>query len=154
MWTGETVKDLDRGTLARIDRRVLSGPGHGEVWQMVRVPAGEAMWSAWKRYCDSLGVSMGRGIAALIQHELRSVVDDSDQATVLFAEREAELAKRERMLNARERTTEMKEQKLRAMTERQPALAAPGPASEIDKVGRNDPCPCRSGMKYKRCHGH
>lgn len=23
----------------------------------------------------------------------------------------------------------------------------------IDKVGRNDPCPCGSGMKYKFCHG-
>ncbi|HWH32996.1 MAG TPA: SEC-C metal-binding domain-containing protein, partial [Egibacteraceae bacterium] len=22
-----------------------------------------------------------------------------------------------------------------------------------DKVGRNDPCPCGSGQKYKRCHG-
>jgi preprotein translocase subunit SecA len=26
-------------------------------------------------------------------------------------------------------------------------------ASEWDKVGRNDPCPCGSGKKYKRCHG-
>jgi preprotein translocase subunit SecA len=23
----------------------------------------------------------------------------------------------------------------------------------IPKVGRNQPCPCRSGKKYKRCHG-
>ena len=23
----------------------------------------------------------------------------------------------------------------------------------IDKVGRNDPCPCGSGVKFKRCHG-
>jgi preprotein translocase subunit SecA len=22
-----------------------------------------------------------------------------------------------------------------------------------DKVGRNDPCPCGSGKKYKHCHG-
>jgi preprotein translocase subunit SecA len=26
-------------------------------------------------------------------------------------------------------------------------------ASEYDRVGRNDPCPCGSGKKYKRCHG-
>src|SRR5690606_37232590 len=25
--------------------------------------------------------------------------------------------------------------------------------AEEDKVGRNDPCPCGSGKKYKRCHG-
>jgi preprotein translocase subunit SecA len=23
----------------------------------------------------------------------------------------------------------------------------------VVKVGRNDPCPCGSGLKYKRCHG-
>jgi uncharacterized protein YecA (UPF0149 family) len=27
--------------------------------------------------------------------------------------------------------------------------ASPAPA----KVGRNDPCPCGSGKKYKKCHG-
>jgi preprotein translocase subunit SecA len=31
---------------------------------------------------------------------------------------------------------------------RQPRKA---PASK--KVGRNDPCPCGSGKKYKNCHG-
>ncbi|MDR2375522.1 MAG: YchJ family protein [Treponema sp.] len=24
----------------------------------------------------------------------------------------------------------------------------------VPKVGRNDPCPCGSGKKYKHCHGH
>ena len=24
---------------------------------------------------------------------------------------------------------------------------------QIPKVGRNDPCPCGSGKKYKQCHG-
>ena len=23
----------------------------------------------------------------------------------------------------------------------------------VEKVGRNDPCPCGSGLKYKNCHG-
>jgi preprotein translocase subunit SecA len=32
--------------------------------------------------------------------------------------------------------------------------AAPQPVRrESEKVGRNDPCPCGSGKKYKRCHG-
>jgi preprotein translocase subunit SecA len=26
-------------------------------------------------------------------------------------------------------------------------------SSEYDKVGRNDPCPCGSGKKFKKCHG-
>ena len=25
--------------------------------------------------------------------------------------------------------------------------------SNLPKVGRNDPCPCGSGKKYKQCHG-
>jgi preprotein translocase subunit SecA len=24
---------------------------------------------------------------------------------------------------------------------------------QAPKVGRNDPCPCGSGKKYKKCHG-
>lgn len=33
--------------------------------------------------------------------------------------------------------------------------AAPRPAVRQDlSVGRNDPCPCGSGKKYKKCHGH
>src|SRR5690554_2250404 len=32
-----------------------------------------------------------------------------------------------------------------------PASAAP--VGEVPKVGRNEPCPCGSGKKYKHCHG-
>jgi preprotein translocase subunit SecA len=28
-----------------------------------------------------------------------------------------------------------------------------GPRTIGEKVGRNDPCPCGSGKKYKKCHG-
>jgi len=39
-----------------------------------------------------------------------------------------------------------------------PAIQAGGPVAVqqrvvVEKVGRNDPCPCGSGKKYKRCHG-
>jgi len=29
----------------------------------------------------------------------------------------------------------------------------PKPVTAEDKPGRNDPCPCGSGKKYKKCHG-
>jgi preprotein translocase subunit SecA len=32
-------------------------------------------------------------------------------------------------------------------------VAAGATHTADDKVGRNDPCPCGSGQKYKRCHG-
>jgi preprotein translocase subunit SecA len=31
--------------------------------------------------------------------------------------------------------------------------SAPAPRRETNKVGRNDPCPCGSGRKYKKCCG-
>ena len=36
-----------------------------------------------------------------------------------------------------------------ANTQRAPAVAA----AAVPRVGRNDPCPCGSGQKYKLCHG-
>jgi preprotein translocase subunit SecA len=36
----------------------------------------------------------------------------------------------------------------------QPAKAKPATQKRDQaKVGRNDPCPCGSGKKYKKCHG-
>ncbi|WP_027213231.1 preprotein translocase subunit SecA [Burkholderia sp. WSM2232] len=34
-----------------------------------------------------------------------------------------------------------------------PQAASPVGADGVPKVGRNDPCPCGSGKKYKQCHG-
>ncbi|MGH7576811.1 MAG: SEC-C metal-binding domain-containing protein, partial [Longimicrobiales bacterium] len=34
-----------------------------------------------------------------------------------------------------------------------PPSARPKPLVAEDKVGRNDPCPCGSGRKYKKCCG-
>lgn len=31
--------------------------------------------------------------------------------------------------------------------------AEPGKPSGTKKIGRNEPCPCKSGKKYKHCHG-
>ncbi|AWM32316.1 SEC-C metal-binding domain-containing protein [Hymenobacter nivis] len=32
-------------------------------------------------------------------------------------------------------------------------MARPQPQPVQAKIGRNDPCPCGSGKKYKKCHG-
>jgi uncharacterized protein YecA (UPF0149 family) len=32
-------------------------------------------------------------------------------------------------------------------------VATTAAAPNVDKPGRNDPCPCGSGKKYKKCHG-
>jgi preprotein translocase subunit SecA len=33
------------------------------------------------------------------------------------------------------------------------AAPRPAPARSGPKIGRNDPCPCGSGKKFKHCHG-
>jgi preprotein translocase subunit SecA len=48
-----------------------------------------------------------------------------------------------------------------AQSDEQAAMQAQGAEQKVvetirreqPKVGRNDPCPCGSGKKYKQCHG-
>jgi len=45
------------------------------------------------------------------------------------------------------------EEALAAGAEGSEETAAGGARAERQKIGRNDPCPCGSGKKYKHCHG-
>jgi len=86
---------LDRGTLAKIDRQVLSALDHGQDMRLVKVPLSEAVWSTWRRYCDALGVTMGAGIAGLIAHELGALVNQDEHHGAVFApEMQSELVAR------------------------------------------------------------
>jgi len=163
--------ELDRGTLARIDRKLLAGLDQDEAFQMVRVPVTAAKWSTWKRYCDVAGISMGRAILALIEHELVSVFGEvaSDEVPLLAGRAQEELAAREAQMGAREHDVMAAEEHLRRLNERlrrwEDELGARELRTELapkllprstmtsPKVGRNEQCPCGSGLKYKRCHG-
>jgi preprotein translocase subunit SecA len=41
------------------------------------------------------------------------------------------------------------------VAQQRPAASAPGESdqAQLPAVGRNEPCPCGSGKKYKKCHG-
>jgi preprotein translocase subunit SecA len=53
----------------------------------------------------------------------------------------------------RKRIKEERRQK-QLPTEDEPALPPPVEPVHVDKTpGRNDPCPCGSGKKYKKCCG-
>ena len=163
--------DLDRGALARIDRRLMAGLEQEQEYRMVRVPVTEAKWSTWKRYCDAVGLSMGRAIMALIERELMSTMDESAvEGAPVFTERaEEQLAAREADLAARERAVEATEERLdgwndwlrlwhgelEAVEQRTEVVSklAARPIETASKVGRNERCPCGSGLKYKHCHG-
>ena len=40
-----------------------------------------------------------------------------------------------------------------ALSGEDPGLDEAAPGEDLPRVGRNDPCPCGSGKKYKQCHG-
>lgn len=140
--------DLDRGTLARIDRRVLSGLGDEESWRMVRLPVSQATWSTWKRYCEAAAISMGRAIIALISHELATVVGETNtQVAVLgqraveqLAGRQADLADRKRSLDRQAEQLRMREQQLRIVLQqiRSASVISSPPRASSRKVGRNE----------------
>ncbi len=145
---------LDRGTLAKVDRQVLSALDHGQGMQLVKVPLSEAVWSTWRRYCDAVGVTMGAGIAGLIAHELGTLVNQGEHHGAVFGpEMQRQLVARSAALDVRERRLDEREQSLRASERLLRARTRPLELPARPSVGRNDPCPCGSGFKYKRCHG-
>ncbi len=145
---------LDRGSLAKIDRRVFAELGHTVATQTVKVPLSDAMWSTWRRYCQAIGVTMGEGIAGLISYELGTLVSEDEPPGVVFApELERRLVARFEALEIRERHLDEREQSLNASERLRRARTRPLELPSKSSVGRNDPCPCGSGDKYKRCHG-
>jgi len=150
---------LDRGTLARIDRRVLTELDHSDGVQVVKVPVSDAVWSTWRRYCDALDLTMGQAVAGLISHELGSVVGvvaegPAFDVELAMRERTEQLGLREWDLSDRAAQLRKTEELLREREERLLRKAAEIAGSRIvTKVGRNEPCPCGSGSKFKRCHG-
>ena len=114
---------------------------------------------------------MGRAVMGLIGNELRHVIADpsGDEGRVLAGLAEERLASREEQIAARERsvgeaeerlsewaqrlrtreaelrTSERQVRAVRAQAQRQPGSSS--------RVGRNERCPCKSGLKHKHCHG-
>ena len=114
---------------------------------------------------------MGRTIMMLIDRELVRVFGDSsgDDSPVLAQRAEEELAARESVVAVRECELEAIKERLQVWTERlrrwdeelvgrqqrveMASKLVSGPLGGSTKVGRNERCPCRSGLKYKQCHG-
>jgi hypothetical protein len=163
---------LDRGRLANIDRRLLAELHDDEEWQPVRIRVSSATWSTWKRYCDVVGLSMGKAIVALIESELATVVDDDlDSALAVIAARQRQLDEREAALDRRAKDLDKRDERWgRRPTRREiermadeieppdpgwtppPATVPTLDVAMFKGVGRNEGCPCGSGRKFKNCH--
>jgi preprotein translocase subunit SecA len=114
---------------------------------------------------------MGRAIVALIDRELVGAFGDEpgDHLPVFAEQAEEELVRRQEQAACREEKAAVVEERLRAWNghlrtwedelearERRVEVAvkrAAQPKEAETKVGRNQCCPCGSGLKYKHCHG-
>jgi preprotein translocase subunit SecA len=86
------------------------------------------------------------------QEEIQAAEERIEQQ----AERRAEAARAQHQEFAAAMSAEPAD--VEALTLPEPAEAGEAPKSQPfkrfgDKIGRNDPCPCGSGKKYKQCHG-
>ena len=171
MCTRVAMMGMDRGLLARIDRKLLAGLGSDEAYRTVRVPAAAAKWSTWRRYCESVGISMGRAVTLLIDRELIAVFGEhiGDDPPVFAQRAREQLAVREAKVVTRERQVDAERERMRGWgerlrrwedeleaRERRAALVSELPSRDSTvraKIGRNERCPCGSGRKYKHCHG-
>jgi preprotein translocase subunit SecA len=86
---------------------------------------------------------------AFILFEDMMVRIDTEAVRFLFLMQPARPEEEAKQIERRQRR---QQQELQYQTG--PAQAeAPKPVRTGNKIGRNDPCPCGSGKKYKKCHG-
>ncbi|MEZ9629016.1 preprotein translocase subunit SecA [Vibrio breoganii] len=75
-------------------------------------------------------------------------VQQQEEVERMEAQRQAQAEAAARMAQAQHQTAESQ-----LADDGQPEAVAQAPVRNEHKVGRNEPCPCGSGKKYKQCHG-
>ena len=116
---------------------------------------------------DMFAEMMGRISAATVTKLFKVHIQREEETVPVIAEKEREMevhgaANKSEDENAEQEAAERAAQGLPARKPRggRPTAATDGAEAkgetvrrERPKVGRNDPCPCGSGKKYKKCHG-
>ena len=87
-----------------------------------------------------------------VKIETREEIERAEQRIEAEAGRRAEAARAQHSEFGSALAAEAPD--VETLTLPEPAEAKPEPIRRFgDKIGRNDPCPCGSGKKYKQCHG-
>ncbi|CAM2824273.1 preprotein translocase subunit SecA [Vibrio rarus] len=94
------------------------------------------------------------GLLDTLKHDVISIlskvrVQQQEEVERMEAQRQAQAEAAARLA----RTQHQKAENQLAGEEPQSTNTAPTPVRNENKVGRNEPCPCGSGKKYKQCHG-
>ncbi len=79
-------------------------------------------------------------------------IQHQDESALIEARRR-EAAEREKLAFQHAAASALAEESLANTADRTPAEPPQTFTREQPKVGRNEPCPCGSGKKYKQCHG-
>ncbi|MCM1151819.1 MAG: preprotein translocase subunit SecA [Alistipes sp.] len=84
----------------------------------------------------------------------RDVLSVLNKAYIPVRDQNAETVQRERQQRAKVDVNKLQASRMQAAAQAgQGERQKPMPIQAEKKVGRNDPCPCGSGKKYKNCHG-
>ncbi|MDE6374840.1 MAG: SEC-C domain-containing protein, partial [Alistipes sp.] len=84
----------------------------------------------------------------------RDVLSVLNKAYIPVRDQNAESVQRERQQRAKVDVNKLQASRMQAAAQAgQGERQKPMPVQAEKKVGRNDPCPCGSGKKYKNCHG-
>lgn len=87
---------------------------------------------------------------SMLEAVKREIIRILSQVQVRSAEEVAELERQREQQQAALRELQQRQAQLR---EQMQASGVSNPNAAVPKVGRNEPCPCGSGKKYKQCHG-
>jgi preprotein translocase subunit SecA len=92
--------------------------------------------------------------ARLLQQVMRDVIGVLSKVEIRARDDVAEFEEQRRQEAARQQAA--LQAKIDVMEDESPADSFGGNEPYVrqgEKLGRNDPCPCGSGRKYKQCHG-
>ena len=145
-----TIDALWKDHLLAMDhlRQGIGLRGYGQ-----KDPKQEYKKEGYSMFVQMMNAITSNVVSTLLRAELRRAAEPS--AEEQRAAQEARESVEEFDLSKKRLPTNMKEGRGEVM-----AGAAPAPGKqqtvhrEGPKVRPNDPCPCGSGKKYKRCHGH
>ena len=113
---------------------------------------------------DMFAEMMGRIQAATVTKVFRVHIQREEEAVPVIAEKERDMEERGVANKSEDETAEAAADGAAQAPQRRARGGRPAAADgaeakgetvrrERPKVGRNDPCPCGSGKKYKKCHG-
>ena len=95
------------------------------------------------------GAMLNRVQSKILSYLFRSQIHSGEEVS----EAKAPTKKIAKTTTSRENVLDQAEQNKEAMENQSRQKAPQAPLVSDPKIGRNDPCPCGSGKKFKQCHG-